>query len=199
MSSIDRGLVRGLNHASQHQPFRAFAVLAAKYLAVVPPVLLVALVLWALWNRDALTAARGALAGGATLLAVAANQVVGQIVQRTRPYTAMASVHAIGSRGGDSSFYSDHTALAMGAAVGVVLLSRRIGLLALVVGALVAVGRVAVGAHYPTDVLAAAAVATAAVLVSQVAARPVANVVERFRPPVPAPSPAPSAAAPPLR
>lgn len=84
-------------------------------------------------------------------------------MQRARPYSIVASVHAIGPRNGDSSFYSDHTTLAVGTALGVFLLSRRWGTAALVTATLVGVGRVAVGAHYASDVLVAALAAGLAV------------------------------------
>jgi len=187
VASIDQSVVRWLNHRSQHQPLRAVVVISAKYLAIVPPLILVGVFLWALWRRDAGAAAKAGLAGAATLLAVAANQVVGNVVHRVRPYTAIASVHAIGSRGGDSSFYSDHTALAAGAAIGVMLLSRRWGIAAVGAAALVAMGRVAVGAHYPTDVLAAAAAAGFAVWLLQLLRSPVERVLARFVTPRSAP------------
>lgn len=185
MISVDRGIARWLNHASQHEPLRAVAALCAKYLAVVAPVLLVALFLRALWRRDVRAVARGGLAGLGAGLALAANQVVGQLVDRARPYNALASVHAIGSRNGDSSFYSDHTTLAVGTAVGVLLLSRRWGIAAAVAAALVGLGRVAVGAHYPSDVAAAAVAAGLAVGLLLVLRGPVEAVLNRVIGPPP--------------
>ncbi|MFI5617125.1 phosphatase PAP2 family protein [Streptomyces sp. NPDC051567] len=55
---------------------------------------------------------------------------------------------------GDWAFPSNHTALAAAAAVALLFVSRRLGLIALVAAALMGVSRVWVGAHYPHDVLA---------------------------------------------
>lgn len=178
MNPIDRNLVRWLNHLSQHQPVRALAVVAAKYLAVAPPLLLVALFLVALWRRDVPAVAKGGLAGVGAGLALAANQFVGHLVDRTRPYNALASVHAIGARSTDSSFYSDHTTLAVGTALGVFLLSRRLGIAALAMAVVVAVGRVSLGAHYPSDVVAAGVAASVAVGGLLVLRPPVERVLE---------------------
>ncbi len=186
MISVDRTIVRWLNHLSQHQPLRVVAVVSAKYLAVVPPLMLVGLFLWTLWRRDIPAVTKGGLAGLGAGLALGANQVVGQFVQRARPYSVLASVHAIGSRNGDSSFYSDHTTLAVGTALGVFLLSRRWGIAALVVATMVGISRIAVGAHYPSDVIAATVAAAVAVGLLLLLRGPVEGVLGRFlRPAVP--------------
>ncbi len=180
--TLDRDIVRWLNHASQHQPLRALAILAAKYLAAVPPLLLVGVFLWAFSRRDTRDMARAGLAALGAALALGANQVVGQLVTRARPYSVLASVHAIGSRNGDSSFYSDHTTIAVGTAVGVFLVARRIGIVALVIAALVGLGRIAVGAHYPSDVLAGAVAAALGVAILMVVVGPVQRLLDHLFP-----------------
>ncbi len=65
----------------------------------------------------------------------------------------------------DSSFPSDHATASFGMAVGVLLYRARIGLLALAIAAVIAFSRVYVGVHYPADVLAGAAIGTAAAFV----------------------------------
>jgi len=179
---VDRNVVVWLNHASRHQPVRALAVLSAKYLAAVPPVLLIGVFVWAFLRRDTQGMARAGLAALGAALALGANQVVGQLVTRGRPYSVLASVHAIGSRSGDSSFYSDHSTIAVGTAIGVFLLSRRLGIVALVVAVMVGVGRIAVGAHYPSDVLAAAAAAALGVWMLLLLTSPVTRVLDRLFP-----------------
>jgi len=180
--ALDRDIVRWLNHASQHQPLQALAILAAKYLAAVPPLLLVGVFLWAFSRRDTRAMARAGLAGLGAALALGANQVVGQLVTRARPYSVLASVHAIGSRNGDSSFYSDHTTIAVGTAIGVFLVARRLGIVALVIAALVGLGRIAVGAHYPSDVLAGAVAAALGVAVLLLLAGPVQHLLNHLFP-----------------
>jgi len=72
-------------------------------------------------------------------------------------------VHAIGGRAGDSSSFSDHTLVAAAAATGCLLLSCRWGLAATGASLLVALGRVAIGAHYPSDVAVALLIGAGAV------------------------------------
>ena len=64
-----------------------------------------------------------------------------------------------------SSFPSDHAVLWFAVATTVLLASRRLGVAMLIYAAVLAVGRVYVGAHNPTDVLAGAAIGVALVLV----------------------------------
>jgi hypothetical protein len=71
--------------------------------------------------------------------------------------------NAIGGRAGDSSFFSDHTLVAAAAATGCLLLSRRWGLAAAGASLLVALGRVAIGPHYPSDVAVALLIGAGAV------------------------------------
>jgi membrane-associated phospholipid phosphatase len=54
----------------------------------------------------------------------------------------------------DFSFPSDHAVMAGAVAMGLFLVSRRLGLVALVAALLMAFTRVYVGAHYPADVVA---------------------------------------------
>ncbi len=182
MIALDGDIVRWLNHASQHQPLRALAILAAKYLAAVPPLLLVGVFVWAFSQRDTRGMARAGLAGLGAALALGANQVLGQLVTRARPYSVLATVHAIGSRNGDSSFYSDHTTIAVGTAIGVFLVARRLGIGALVVAVTVGLGRIAVGAHYPTDVLTGAVAAAIGVAVLLLLVGPVQRLLDHLFP-----------------
>jgi undecaprenyl-diphosphatase len=102
-----------------------------------------------------------ACVGGAAALRL--NQLAGHLYFRLRPYWALPAVHAIGGRGGDSLSFSDPTTIAAAATVGCLLLSCRWGWVAAAATVLVAVGRVAVGAHYPSDVAIAALVGGGAV------------------------------------
>jgi undecaprenyl-diphosphatase len=64
----------------------------------------------------------------------------------------------------DASFPSDHATAAFAIAVSIWLRSRRIGWLVLAIATILAVARVAVGVHYPSDVLGGAILGTAAAL-----------------------------------
>src|SRR6185436_6617170 len=57
----------------------------------------------------------------------------------------------------DSGFPSDHATAAFAIAVAIMLRDRRWGAVALVFATVLAVGRVAMGVHYPSDVLGGAA------------------------------------------
>ena len=94
-------------------------------------------------------------------LALAFNQVLGQLWDRPRPFVAH-QVTLLISASHDSSFPSDHAALGFGLALPVLLRRRDWGF-ALLGGALVlGFARVYVGAHYPGDIAGSFLVATVA-------------------------------------
>lgn len=93
-------------------------------------------------------------AGMAVLIAVAVNQPIVHAVHEARPYTGHPNVLVLVARSADLSFPSDHSVMAGATAAGLLLFSRRIGLVAVVAALLMAFARVYVGAHYPGDVLA---------------------------------------------
>ncbi len=122
-------------------------------------------------RRGALTALLAA--GGALLV----NQAILVFWSRPRPFSAHpGSVHTLVSRSTDGSFPSDHAAAAVAIAVVLFLFHRRLGALALIVAGLVCLARVYVGAHYPGDVTAGAAVGIA---VAAMVCGPLAPIVGR--------------------
>jgi len=129
------------------------AVAYAKYGLVV----FAALILVGVWRRrgdsDRLLAA-AIWAGLGTLLAVAVNQPVAALVAETRPYAAHPTALVLIDRTTDWSFPSDHAVMAGAAAVGLFIVSKRLGAVAFVAALLMAATRVYVGAHYPHDVVA---------------------------------------------
>jgi undecaprenyl-diphosphatase len=160
---VDRAVVQALNHAAQPQPLRLLVLLVATVLAAGPALLLVALAVQALRRRDPASLSIIVLAGLGAALALGLNQLAGHLYFRPRPYWALPAVHAIGGRAGDSSFFSDHTTIAAAAATGCLLIAPRWGLIAAGATVLVALGRVAIGAHYPSDVAVALLVGAGAV------------------------------------
>ena len=135
-------------------------------------------------------AATSALAAGA--LALLVNQAIAAFWDRARPFAAHPSAHVWGGRSHDPSFPSDHASAAFGIAFAVLFFDRVVGGLFLVAAVLIGAGRVFVGAHYPTDVLAGCVVGLAcAVLVVRVA-RPLltacVRLVERVTDPLVAPA-----------
>ena len=117
-----------------------------------------------------INARRGAsLAGFATLLALGVGQIISHLVDRSRPFVEHpGNVHLLIAHSRDPGFPSDHATGSFAIAFGLFTADRRIGWVALVLATAISVSRVAVGAHYPTDVLAGAALGGLAVLVIMV-------------------------------
>lgn len=132
------------------------AVAYAKYGLVV----FAALLLVGLWRRRSLSDGHLAVAvwaGLGTLVAVGVNQPVASLVAERRPYAAHPAVLVLVDRTTDWSFPSDHSVMAGAAAMGLFLVSRRLGAVTAVAAVLMAAVRVYVGAHYPHDVVAGVA------------------------------------------
>jgi membrane-associated phospholipid phosphatase len=94
------------------------------------------------------------LAGASTLIAVAVNQPIVAAVHEARPYAAHPGILVLAHRSTDPSFPSDHATMAGAVAVGLWLVSRRLGVTAALFALLMAFARVYIAAHYPGDVLA---------------------------------------------
>jgi len=124
-------------------------------------------VLWLARGKYATRSGRHgvAAAGFSALLALGAAQVLSHLVERARPYVAHPhDAYLFVARSTDSSFPSDHATGAFAIATAIWLRNRRVGWLALAMATVVSVARVAVGAHYPGDVLAGAALGALAAL-----------------------------------
>jgi undecaprenyl-diphosphatase len=119
---------------------------------------------FASWRRAAVAA--GLSAG----LGLAVGKVISELVDRARPFVAdPGGVHLFSNHVADAGFPSDHATAAFAIAVAIVLRKRGWGIVALVAAAVLSVGRVAIGVHYPSDVLGGAALGTAAALVLWIA------------------------------
>lgn len=104
-------------------------------------------------------------AGLSAGLALAVAQVVSRLVDRPRPFVAHpATVHLFARHAADPGFPSDHTTAAFAIAVAILLRNRAWGAVVLAFAVVLAVVRVAMGVHYPTDVLGGAALGTLAAL-----------------------------------
>jgi undecaprenyl-diphosphatase len=115
------------------------------------------LILVGLWQSRGAhdrTLAAAVWTGIGTLFAVALNQPIASLVAQGRPYAAHPTALVLVARTTDWSFPSDHSVMAGACAVGLLLVSRRLGALAAAAALLMAVTRVYVGAHYPLDVVA---------------------------------------------
>ncbi len=130
---------------------------AALVLFAAPMTLLVGLGIRASRRRESKTLGVIALALVAAGLAVLFNYGLSHLYFRPRPYWVDPSVQSLLSRDGDTSFMPWMVIVAAATSIGVLALSVRWGLVSLAVTLAVMTGEVAVGANYPTDVLAAAA------------------------------------------
>lgn len=129
--------------------------------------LLIAAFVLAGWWGERTAVRRAVVAAGLSAgLALAVAQVIARLADRPRPFVAHpGSVHLFSAHAADSGFPSDHATAAFAIAVALVLRFRLVGLGALVAATVLAVTRVAMGVHYPTDVLAGAALGSACALV----------------------------------
>jgi undecaprenyl-diphosphatase len=101
-----------------------------------------------------------ALAGFSALVALGIGQVISHLWERARPYEGHQGVHLFIPPSHDPSFPSDHATAAFALAVAVFAYHRRAGWLMLAMASVVAVARVAVGTHYPGDVVGGALLGT---------------------------------------
>ncbi|MEV0269736.1 phosphatase PAP2 family protein [Hamadaea sp. NPDC050747] len=129
-------------------------------------------------SADPVRVAAAFSAGLSVLVAVAINQPLVALAARPRPYTAHPDLLILAHHSTDGSFPSDHATMAGAAAAGLLLVARRLGLLAGLAAAAMAFSRVYIGAHYPADVAAGLAVgATTALLVHVLTRRPLTHLV----------------------
>lgn len=111
------------------------------------------------WRRAAVAAV---LSAG---LGLAVGKVISELVDRARPFAADPhGVHLFAAHAADPGFPSDHATAAFAIAVAILLRKRGWGIAALVLATVLSVGRVALGVHYPSDVIAGAALGSAAAL-----------------------------------
>jgi undecaprenyl-diphosphatase len=111
------------------------------------------------WRRAAVAAV---LSAG---LALAVGKLISELVDRARPFVADAhGVHLFSAHAADPGFPSDHATAAFAIAAAIVLRKRGWGIFALLAATILSIGRVALGVHYPSDVLAGAALGAAAAL-----------------------------------
>jgi undecaprenyl-diphosphatase len=96
-------------------------------------------------------------------MAVAITGLIARLVDRPRPFVAHPSaIHLFAAHAADAGFPSDHATAAFAIATAVMLRDRLWGSLLLAAAAAVAIGRVAIGVHYPSDVIVGALIGAAA-------------------------------------
>jgi len=104
-------------------------------------------------------------AGFSAALGLAVAAILARVVDRPRPFVGHPhAVHLFAAHAADPGFPSDHATAAFAIAVALLLRSRRWGAIALAAATVLAITRVAMGIHYPTDVLAGAVIGALAAL-----------------------------------
>lgn len=152
----DISVLRGVNGLARHAPRVVDRVVeAASGYGLVAVVLLLALCCW--WRParragDAPAAVAGvawaALAAG---IAVLLDIPVRVLVQRPRPWVEHDGLDVLAHGGGRYSFASGQAAAVAAVAVGLFMVNRRFGAVALLVALAEGFAQVYTGSHYPTD------------------------------------------------
>ncbi|MDX6685730.1 MAG: hypothetical protein QOF86_1858, partial [Baekduia sp.] len=105
-------------------------------------------------------------AGLSAGLGLAIAQVVSRLVDRPRPFVSHPhAVHLFAQHAADAGFPSDHTTAAFAIGIALVLRFRTWGAVVLVLGTLLAITRVGMAIHDPTDVLGGAVIGTLAAVI----------------------------------
>lgn len=147
--------------ASHHAVAGALAVVCAAYLVYVMAVAWLALLVW---RRARLTVALVVRVVVMILLAYLAAKILGGIVVDQRPYLA-EHVRPLTAIARDNGFPSDHTLLAAVMAASLWWIERRWLAAFALATLLVALGRLAIGAHHTLDVAGSMLVVLVATLI----------------------------------
>lgn len=168
----DVDLLYDVNGLAERAP--TWADLTMEYVGEYGTVFAVMLLgLWAWWtarrrspDRATATAAVAGLVWAplAAVVALLINVPIRHLVERPRPFVDHKGLEVLVDGKSDYSFVSDHATLTMAVAVGIFMVSRRLGLVSIAVAVFAAFSRVYMGVHYPTDVIGGLALGTAVAL-----------------------------------
>lgn len=156
VTTADDGWYRDVTSFAQHTAFLHSLMSAYTTLSIGLLALLAGYAWWQARRRADRTAmAAVAWTGIGTVVAIAAGLGLKQVFAESRPCLAMHVATVQPCPGpADYSFPSDHTTVAMALAAGLLLVNRRLGVIATVLALLEGFSRVYLGQHYPHDVAA---------------------------------------------
>lgn len=97
-------------------------------------------------------------AGAAACLALAINAIIAYFYFRTRPFAALGFDPLIIKSALDKSFPSDHAAVSWALAAVIYIYNKKSGYWAGIAAVFICLGRLLVGVHYASDVLAGAGI-----------------------------------------
>lgn len=156
---MDRNLYETVNgYVASH----SFLAHLAEFLAVDAIFLFVGVLAFLALAPERWTGGQGrpalVTAGLSASLALVLAQVVSRLAERPRPFVAQPeNSHLLVHAASDYTLPSDHATAAFAIAAAIAIRMPRLGVALLTLATAIAVSRVAVGAHYPGDVLAGAA------------------------------------------
>jgi membrane-associated phospholipid phosphatase len=180
VTTADDGWYRQITSFAQHtvwlqSPMKLYTLAGIGLLGL--------MALYAWWSARARAdrAAMVAVAwlGLGTVISVACGLGLKQVFQENRPCQAIHVTTVQACPGpSDYSFPSDHTTVAVALAVGLWIVSRKLGIIAAILAVIEGFSRVYLGQHYPHDVLGGAILSTAVLLIGwPLARRPLTSLV----------------------
>jgi membrane-associated phospholipid phosphatase len=176
---VDWRLYHGIYSASLHHHWLG-TLFSDVEKASIPFMVVVTAALWLLarpgGDRKWKLAAGSGFAAAAVALLV--NLVIHTAYDRPRPYESHHIAHPWSSST-DASFPSDHASASLAIAFTILLFDLTAGSIFLAAAAVISIGRVFVGAHYPADVLAGLFVGLATAFFVARVGRPILTYVVR--------------------
>ncbi|MGC0418491.1 phosphatase PAP2 family protein [Embleya sp. AB8] len=154
--NLDIEVLRDVNGLTEHTTWAHGAMEFMGEYGMFGVLAVLALLAW--WRARARVDHTAAMAGLvwaplAALVAELANGPLRDWVDRPRPFLSHEGLHVLVQGKTDPSFASDHALTTMALAVGILLVDRRIGILAVLAAVFTGFARLYVGVHYPSDVL----------------------------------------------
>ena len=154
LTTSEHGLITHLQFLTESPIGDFFAVFAARWCVFL-------LVAWVIWSerttKDSVTRHAMREAGWSGMFALLLALCLSSMIERDRPFFVLSDVHMlIPMPLSQYSFPSAHTSFAFGVAFACLWGARRAReiLIPMMLAATVALGRVLVGVHYPSDVFA---------------------------------------------